>query len=64
MCLLNNTIQWFLNNRYPYIGICVNKTTIGGLLNKRNRKHIKIDCFLIWEKPREYEDAIKITVFI
>ena len=42
MCLLNNTIQWNLNNRHTYLGICVNKTTIGGLLNERNIRHIKV----------------------
>ena len=41
MCLLNNTIQWNLDNRQTYLGICVNKTTIGGLLNERNRSNIQ-----------------------
>ena len=41
MCKLNKTIQWNLNNRNSYLGICVNKTTIDGLLNERNRGHIQ-----------------------
>ena len=41
MCLLNNTIQWNLDHRHTYLGICVNKTTIAGLLNERNRIHIQ-----------------------
>ena len=41
MCLLNNTINWNLDNRQTYLGICVNKNTIGGLFNERNRSYIQ-----------------------
>ena len=41
MCLLNNTIQWNLDKTQTYLRISVNKTTIGGLFNERNRSYIQ-----------------------
>ncbi len=41
MSLIDKTIPWNPDNKNNDLGVCVNNTTLGALLNQRNRRKLQ-----------------------